>query len=223
MRFFDIFFASIAVLLLLPIFIPIAVVLKFTGEGEILYYQERIGKEGNLFSLIKFATMLKNSPQLGTGTVTIKNDSRVLPFGFLLRATKINELPQLLNVIRGDMSLVGPRPQTSRCFQAFPEAAQNEIVKARPGLSGIGSIVFRGEEHMLDDSDNSEEFYDNVIMPYKGDLEQWYVQNANLSTYFIILFLTVYVIVTSNSSVVWRVFPSIPYPPEKLREHILGN
>ena len=128
-----------------------------------------------MFKLFKFATMLKDSPSMGTGTVTIKNDPRVLPAGKFLRKTKINELPQLLNVFIGQMSLVGPRPQAPRCFDAFPVESQDIIVQVKPGLSGIGPIVFRGEEDILEGHSGTLDFYDNVIGPYKGDVEAWYV------------------------------------------------
>ncbi len=103
-RFFDILFSGIALVVLSPLLIPIMIVLKVTGEGEIFYLQKRIGKDGKPFKIIKFATMLKNSPNIGTTTVTVKDDPRVLPFGKFLRKTKINELPQLINILKGDMS-----------------------------------------------------------------------------------------------------------------------
>ena len=94
-------------------------VLRLTGEGQVFFLQHRVGKGGKTFKLHKFATMLKNSPNMATGTVTIKDDPRILPMGRILRTTKINEVPQLINVIKGEMSIVGPRPQTQRCFD-FP-------------------------------------------------------------------------------------------------------
>ena len=148
-RFFDIVFSGIALVLLSPLLLPLMFILRVTGEGEIFFLQSRVGRGGNDFKLYKFATMLKDSPNMGTGTVTVKNDPRVLPMGGLLRKTKINELPQLINILKGDMSIIGPRPQTQRCYDAFPESAQNELTKVRPGLSGIGSVVFRSEENMM--------------------------------------------------------------------------
>jgi len=108
-RFLDIVLSGLALLVLSPLLVPIAIVLKLTGEGEIFYVQKRIGLGGKPFGLLKFATMLKNSPNLGTGTVTVKGDPRVLPVGRFLRKTKLNELPQLINILRGDMSIIGPR------------------------------------------------------------------------------------------------------------------
>ena len=108
-RILDVLFSLTAIILLLPLIFPILMILKFTGEGEIFYKQKRVGMSGKEFILFKFATMLKNSPSMGAGDITVHNDSRILPFGAILRKTKINELPQLLNIINGDMSIVGPR------------------------------------------------------------------------------------------------------------------
>ena len=107
-RFFDILFSALALLVLSPLLLPIVLILKLSGEGEIFFLQERIGKGGQVFKLFKFATMLKDSPNIGTGTVTMKGDPRVLPVGKFLRKTKINELPQLLNIFFGDTSVIGP-------------------------------------------------------------------------------------------------------------------
>ena len=128
-RFFDILFSSIALLLLIPLSIPIILILKLTGEGEIFFQQERIGKEGHKFRLLKFATMLKNSPNIGTGTVTIQGDPRVLPVGKFLRKTKINELPQLINIFVGNMSVIGPRPLTVENFKSYTTKTQNIVNK----------------------------------------------------------------------------------------------
>jgi lipopolysaccharide/colanic/teichoic acid biosynthesis glycosyltransferase len=164
-RLFDVIFSGVALIALLPIFIPLLLLLRLTGEGEIFFLQDRIGRQGKYFKLYKFATMLKNSPNIGTGTVTLHKDPRVLPLGGFLRTTKINELPQLINIFRGDMSVIGPRPQTQRCFDAFPTQSQKEIIKVRPGLSGIGSIVFRNEEEMMHANNDPDKFYDEIVMP----------------------------------------------------------
>ena len=201
-RFFDIIFSAMALVIFSPFLIPVSIILKFSGEGEIFYVQQRVGKDGKMFGLLKFATMLKDSANIGTGTVTVKNDPRVLPIGKFLRKSKINELPQLLNIFLGDMSVIGPRPQTERCFLAFPQNSQDAIVQVKPGLSGIGSIVFRDEESILDNPDIDRlKFYDDEIAPYKGELEQWYVKHHNLYTYFMLIGLTVWVVIFSDSKV----------------------
>ena len=222
-RFFDIFFSGLALVALLPFLAPIFLILRFSGEGEIFFLQERIGRGGKVFKLYKFATMLKDSPNMGTGTVTVKNDPRVLPMGGFLRKTKINELPQLINIFKGDMSVVGPRPQTQRCFDAFPESARNDITKVRPGLSGIGSVVFRSEEDMMHANADPDRLYDDVIMPYKGKLESWYVRNNSVWNYFLLIALTILVILTRSTRLIYRCYSSLPRPPEDLNSFISSD
>jgi lipopolysaccharide/colanic/teichoic acid biosynthesis glycosyltransferase len=216
MRLLDMFFSALAMLALVPLFLLVSVILYLTGEGEILFVQKRLGRGGKEFGLIKFATMLKDSPNLGTGTVTLKNDSRVLTVGRILRKTKVNELPQLFNIFMGDMSVVGPRPQDQRCFDAFPPVSQQVISKVRPGLSGVGSIVFRNEEELMHDCKNPEVFYDNVIMPYKGKLEEWYVDNNGLVTYFSCILGTLWTLFSPSSAIAWKLFKGLPSPPPGL-------
>lgn len=215
-RLLDIILASCALLVLLPFFIVVIVILRLTGEGDVLYFQERIGVGGRPFKLFKFVTMRRNSSNVGTGTITLKNDARVLPFGRFLRKTKINELPQLLNIVLGDMSVVGPRPQTQRCFDAFPEQSKREIVKVRPGLSGLGSIVFRDEEDVIAAHPDPVRCYDEIVAPYKGAIEEWYVAHQGLRTYLWVIFITGWVIVFPKSKLVWRVFRGLPTPPPEL-------
>ncbi len=219
-RFFDVVLSSLALVVLLPLFVPTVLFLKFSGEGEIFFLQERVGKNRDRFKLFKFATMLKESPNMGTGTVTMKNDPRILPAGKFLRKTKINELPQLLNVFIGNMSLVGPRPQAPRCFDAFPVESQDIIVQVKPGLSGIGPIVFRGEEDMLEGCSGTLDFYDNVIVPYKGQVEAWYVEKQGLVAYFSLIVLTVWVVLFPQSDLVWRLFKDLPSPPDFLKRNL---
>lgn len=216
-RFFDILFSGFALIILSPLLVPIVIILKFSGEGEVFFLQERIGKDGKLFKLFKFATMLKDSPNLGTGTVTMKDDPRVLPVGKFLRKTKINELPQLLNIFYGDMSVIGPRPLTAETFGSYSEATQSIIQQVRPGLSGIGSIIFRGEEDIMNGTTASVDFYHNVIAPYKGTLEEWFVAKKGLYIYFMAIITTVWVIVFSNTKATWIVFKGLPEPPEELK------
>ena len=219
-RFFDRFFSGLALVVLSPLLVPIVLLLRFTGEGEVFFRQDRVGLGGQPFGLLKFATMLKNSPNMGTGTVTVAHDPRVLPVGRFLRKTKLNELPQLINIWRGEMSVIGPRPQTQRCFDAFPAAAQADIVQVPPGLSGIGSIVFRGEEHLYAGFEDPDWVYDTLIMPYKGELERWYVGHRTLLNYFLLIALTVWVVVFPKSDLVWRVFGDLPPPPPELAERL---
>ena len=217
-RLFDIFFSGIALLILSPIFLVLIIVLKFTGEGKIFFLQERVGKSGEYFKLFKFVTMIENSSNVGTGTITIENDPRILPLGHILRRTKLNELPQLLNVLLGDMSVIGPRPQTKRCFNAFPEASKEAIKKVKPGLSGIGSIFFRNEESMYPENCDYDDFYNKKIMAFKGRLEEWYVSNNNLLNYFLFIFMTLKVLLFPKIKFIWTIYKDLPLPPKELEK-----
>jgi lipopolysaccharide/colanic/teichoic acid biosynthesis glycosyltransferase len=213
----DILLSLIALIIFLPFGIIIALILMFTGEGEIFYRQERQGKGGNPFRLLKFATMLKNSPSIGNGDVTVKNDPRVLPAGKFLRKTKLNEVPQLINILIGDISVVGPRPQTPKNFEYFPPEGQKIISSMRPGLTGIGSIVFRDEESLVERLNMPvDRCYREVIGPYKAELEGWYKDNQNIMTYMLIIFVTAWVIIFPNSEIYRRIWPSLPPLPVQL-------
>jgi lipopolysaccharide/colanic/teichoic acid biosynthesis glycosyltransferase len=217
-RMFDIILSSIALIVFFPFGLIIALILKCTGEGEIFYLQKRVGKDGKTFGLIKFATMLKNSSSIGSGDVTIKNDPRVLPFGHFLRKTKLNEMPQLVNILIGDMSVVGPRPQTPKNFDYFPLEGKQIIRLMRPGLTGIGSIVFRDEETIVFQSGKSvEDCYQQIIGPYKAELEAWYQDRQNLITYFLLIAVTAWVIIRPRSEIYRRIWPSLPSLPDGLR------
>lgn len=210
-RCFDVFSSLLAVILFLPLGIPIAIILKFTGEGYIFYKQQRVGKGGNMFGLLKFATMLKNSPNIGDGLLTTKNDPRVLKFGKFLRKTKLNEVPQLLNILFGDMSVIGPRPQAKAHFDVFPTHVKKELIKVRPGLSGIGSIVFRDEESLMGNSSKpKDKFYAEDIAPYKGELELWYIKNQSLILDMKLIFLTAWVVLFPHGTLPQRVLKSLP-------------
>ena len=178
-RFFDLIFSLSAIFIFLPLLITCILILKFTGEGEIFYLQQRIGKNQIPFSLIKFATMVKNSERIGAGTITVRNDPRVLPFGKFLRMSKINELPQLFNILKGDMSVIGPRPLLNKQFSMYEEEDKKIICSVCPGLSGVGSIIFRDEEEMLSKSSDPHQFYQDYISPYKAYLEKWFVKNSS--------------------------------------------
>ena len=222
-RFFDVVFAGLALLVLSPLLLLIGLILKFSGEGEIFFLQERIGKGGDIFKLYKFATMLKDSPNMGSGTVTMKGDPRVLPVGKVLRKTKINELPQLLNIFFGDMSVIGPRPLTTQTFRLYAQSTQSLITQVRPGLSGVGSIIFRGEEEIMNGANASVDFYASVIAPYKGELEEWFVLNQSLSLYFKAIFTTAWVVLFPSTKIVWWVFRGLPAPPTQLKSALNYN
>jgi lipopolysaccharide/colanic/teichoic acid biosynthesis glycosyltransferase len=218
-RLFDLVISGLSILVLSPLLLPIILLLRITGEGEVFFSQERMGKGGSLFSLHKFATMLKDSPNIGSGTLTVQNDPRILPLGNFLRKTKINELPQLFNVFKGDMSIVGPRPQSSRNFSAFSEDVQKNIILVSPGLTGLGSIFFSDEEAMLTSAVNHDEFYDSVIMPYKGQLETWYVNHRTILIDLKIVYVTALKIIFPKLRLnLSKFFDGMPNPPKELQK-----
>lgn len=219
-RTFDFLVSFIGLLFLAPLFLIIIVVLKLTGEGEIFYLQERLGLNNKPFFIYKFATMLKDSPNMGNKSLTVRNDPRITKVGKLLRITKINELPQIINVIKGDMALVGPRPLLTRSFQNYTPEVQSLIYKNRPGITGIGSLIFRDEERLVtaykELGEDPVQYYRNYIYPYKGALERWYHYNCSLVVDFKILFLTFWSLVNSNSDLVFKSFRNLPSKPESL-------
>ena len=217
-RLIDLFISTFALLLLSPLFLIVIIILRFTGEGEVFYFQERLGFLNKKFNIIKFATMLKNSPNMGSGSLTLRGDPRVLPFGNFLRKSKINELPQIFNVIIGNMSIVGPRPQMQVDFNKFPVDIRDEIYKSQPGITGIGSISFRDEEKWISDFDGDKhKFYKDKIAPYKAEVEIWYYQNQSVLIDLKLVFLTAWVIVFPNSNVVYKMFESLPEKPSHLK------
>jgi len=216
-RAFDVLFGGLAVAILTPFMIPIVIALRLSGEGEVFYRQNRVGQHRRLFGIWKFATMLKDSPNLGTGSLTVRNDPRVTRVGHYLRATKINELPQLLNVVTGEMSFVGPRPQMLVDFDVYPQHVRDVIADVPPGITGIGSIVFRDEERLLSKPGvDAKQFYAEKIAPYKGDLEVWYLEHCSLWVDARLLFLTGWAILFPRSRLVYRAFPDLPPRPDWL-------
>jgi lipopolysaccharide/colanic/teichoic acid biosynthesis glycosyltransferase len=210
-RIFDIISSGIFIIIISPLLIPLMILLRLTGEGKVFYVQQRIGKGGKQFGLLKFATMLENSPNLKGGDVTMGNDPRVLPVGKFLRKTKINELPQLLNIFKGDISVVGPRPLTPKTFAFYSKDIQHEIKALKPGLTGIGSIVFRDEERILANSSKPHlQCYEEDIAPYKGALEVWYKKHQSFFLDLQLIFLTIWVILFSESKAYESIYKDLP-------------
>ena len=198
-RLLDFLISSIILMILTPLFIVVIVVLKLTGEHEAFYLQERVGTYGKSFRVIKFVTMLKDSPNLTGGFLTQKDDPRVLPIGKILRKWKINELPQLFNVWIGEMSLVGPRPQARVHYDLYTASQKAAIDAQKPGLTGLGSLVFRDEESLLERSGMSFDYaHDELIAPYKGELETWFAANNSVVTYIKILVLTAFSLISPH-------------------------
>lgn len=216
-RFFDIILSFIALVVLSPVLIPVVIGLLLTGEHFVFYFQERIGYKNRTFNIWKFATMLKNSPNLPGGMHTTRKDPRLMPLGGFLRKTKINELPQVVNILLGDMSIVGPRPLVEKVFDLYPDHIKPVINNVRPGLTGIGSIVFRDEERLLSETKlDPKEYYARFISPYKGELELWYQSHLSFYTDFMLVFLTAWVILFPQSGLVHKIFSDLPARPDYL-------
>lgn len=216
-RILDIVLSFIATILFLPVGLPIAIVLRFTGEGEIFYLQERVGKGRERFFVYKFATMLKDSPNIGSGDITVSGDARVLPVGRLLRKTKLNEVPQVLNILFGSMSVVGPRPLTPKNFSYYSEEDQEIIGQMRPGLTGIGSIVFRDEESIIGASEKPfDQRYREDIAPYKAELERWYFDHRGVLTDLLVIAITAWVVFRPESTIYRRIWKDLPPAPDGL-------
>lgn len=214
----DIIFSFIAILFFIPFLLPIAILLKLTGEGYVFFFQNRIGHRNVKFKIWKFATMLKASPGLGTGSKTLKNDWRLTPMGKFLRATKINEIPQIVNILLGDMSIIGPRPLMEVDFLKLSPELQSKYYNVHPGLTGIASVVFRNEEQYFSNTEmDPHEFDKKYIMPYKGALEIWYLEHLSFWTDLTLIFLTVWTVVAPSSDLVHKVFKDLPERPEELR------
>ncbi len=216
-RILDIILSGLALVLLAPLLLSIMIILKLTGEHEVFYFQERIGKDGKPFYLWKFATMISNSQNMEGGYITTKNDSRVLPFGKFLRKSKINELPQLINILIGDMSVVGPRPKVNAHLAFYPQETLDEILSIKPGLTGIASLFFRDEESMIAKSTlPPSDFYQSYIGPYKSKLEIWYLSKKSIYMYIKIIALTAWSVVFPRSQAYRKIFKDLPEAPKEL-------
>ena len=214
-RLTDILIACIALVLLSPLLIPVILILLLTGEHEVFYLQKRIGYLNKPFYIRKFATMVKNSPNIGTGEITLRNDPRVTPMGKWLRMTKINELPQIINVLKGEMSIVGPRPLMEVSFNLYSDEVRKVIYQSKPGITGIGSLIFRDEEKILSDAADPRKAYESIY-PYKAALEIWYRQHASFYTDTMIIFLTGWSVLFPANKLVQKVFTDLPQRPAGL-------
>lgn len=212
-RFIDLLIATAALILLSPIWIVVIVILMLTGEHEVFYLQKRIGYKNKSFRIWKFATMCKNSSSIGSKEITLRNDPRVTKFGRILRKTKINELPQIINVLKGEMSIVGPRPLMEVSFNLYSDEVKKLIYNSKPGITGIGSLIFRDEEKTVSEAADPKKMY-AAIYPYKGELELWYLQNASLSTDLKIISLTAWSIIFPNNDLCSKIFKTLPSKKE---------
>ena len=209
-RLIDIIISLLALTILSPVLVPCIIILLLTGEHEVFYFQKRVGFKNRSFQIWKFATMLKNSPNMGTGVMTLRNDPRVTKFGKFLRISKLNEVPQIFNVFKGDMSIVGPRPLMEASFNLYSPEVRQIIYNSKPGITGIGSLIFRDEEKIVSEAEDPMLMYATVIYPYKAALELWYQQHASLYTDFMIIFLTGWSIVFPGNKLTQKIFRDLP-------------
>lgn len=187
-RIFDIVASLFGVLILLPLFIIVSVLIKLDSKGTILFKQVRVTKDGKKFNIYKFRTMQMDSEK--EGQLTVGKDNRITKIGSILRRTKLDELPQLFNVLFGDMSLVGPRPEVPK-YVSFYTEEQKEILKVRAGITDYASIYFSDENSLLASQKNPEQFYIDVIMPKKIELNKKYINEISVFTDIKIIFLTI--------------------------------
>ena len=192
-RFFDIVFSILGIIILMPFFLSLILWIKFDSKGSIIYKQKRVGKNNIDFNVFKFRTMYLDSDKLGLLTIRGR-DPRVTKAGYFLRKFKLDELPQLINVLIGDMSLVGPRPEVRKYVDLYTNE-QKKILSIRPGITDWASIEYRDENIILEKSNNPEKDYIEIIMPDKIKLNNIYVLHFNLIEYFKIIFITFYRII----------------------------
>lgn len=188
-RFFDIFFSILGIIILLPFFILIALCIKLTSRGAIIFSQIRVGKNNTDFKLYKFRTMYEQAESKGQLTVGGR-DNRITNIGYYLRKFKLDELPQLFNVLFGKMSLVGPRPEVRKYVNLY-SIEQQDVLKVLPGITDYASLAFRNENDLLEKAKNPEEYYINEIMPKKIELNKKFIENRSIKNYFLILLKTI--------------------------------
>ena len=187
-RLFDILFSLLGLLLLSPLFVVIYLLIIAESKGGAFYIQERIGKNSKPFGLYKFRSMRVGSDAEGLLTVG-ERDNRITRTGYILRKTKIDELPQLLNVLKGDMSLVGPRPEVKKYTDMYTEE-QRKVLSVRPGITDYASIEYVNENELLSKADDPEQMYIEKVMPDKIKLNMKYLEHYTVGEYFKIIFLT---------------------------------
>lgn len=187
-RLLDIIFSAVGLLLLSPLFLIIYILIRCESKGGGFYCQQRVGKDGRMFGLYKFRSMCTGSDKKGLITVG-GHDSRITRMGYFIRKYKIDELPQLWNVLKGDMSLVGPRPEVKKYVDLYTEE-QRRVLSVRPGITDYASIEYVDENEILGKADNPDRVYVEEIMPAKIKLNMRYIENRSLKEYFKIIGLT---------------------------------
>lgn len=188
-RFFDVLFSLIGIIVLLPLFIIIGIAIRLDSKGPVIYRQQRVGKNGISFSLLKFRSMFTDSDKRGLITIGNK-DPRITGVGRFIRKYKLDELPQLINVLNGSMSIVGPRPEVNKYVVLYNDY-QRRVLSVKPGITDFASIYFRNENEILDSKINPEEYYIKYLIPQKIRLNLVYIKNYNVKTYFLIILKTI--------------------------------
>lgn len=189
-RVIDFFFSFVMLIILFPIFLIIGAIICFESRGGIFYLQERIGYKGKPFKLFKFRSMVCNADKSGLLTIGMK-DNRITKSGFFIRRYKLDELPQLFNVVKGDMSIVGPRPEVKKYVDLYtPDQAK--VLSIKPGITDYASIEFSNENELLSKSESPEKLYIEVILPKKIELNKKYLDDYTIFNYIKIIFLTVF-------------------------------
>ncbi len=189
-RTMDLVLSFLGLILTAPLFGLIAIGIKLDSKGPVYFHGERVGKDGKLFKMLKFRTMYETPESYDGPSITGEGDDRITPFGGWLRDTKLNELPQLLNVFIGEMSLVGPRPEVLEVVKKWPEDVRDEVLSLRPGITSPASVVYRNEEKMLETT-NILDKYMKQILPDKLRLDQLYVRNFSILSDFDVIFMTI--------------------------------
>ena len=187
-RAFDLISSIIGILILSPVFLIVAIIIKIDSKGPIYFRQDRVGKNNEVFQIHKFRTMQINSESLGK--LTIGEDKRITNFGRWLRKNKIDELPQLIDVLYGKMSIVGPRPELKEYVDTYPEDIKKKILSVKPGITDYASITMIDESLLLASHKSPQEAYTNNILPKKLGLSTKYVDNNNIFLDLKIIFLT---------------------------------
>ena len=217
-RLFDIILSFFGILIVSPILIIVSIILSVTGHA-VFFTQIRVGQGNKHFNVIKFTTMAKNAERIDFNDISFVNDTRYFSFGKVLNKTKINELPQLFNIILGDMSFIGPRPLVPETFyNYYTKEAQAAIMKIKPGLSGISSVVFRNEDIIRSKTTlSNEDFARQYLFPYKGEIEKWQVMNHTLKNYFLLIGLTIIAVILPKNQIHKKLFKDLPDPPNTIQ------
>ena len=189
-RLFDITFSLVGLVLLFPVFVIVAILIKINSRGPIFFIQKRVGRHFRIFNICKFRTMIMKTSYQGL-PITVGNDSRITKIGKFLRKTKLDELPQIFNVFRGNMSFVGPRPEVEKYVNLYKEEYK-KILELKPGITDIASLTYSNESEMLNGKDNPEEYYTQVILPHKIKFAKEYIARASFLFDLKLILLTIY-------------------------------